>query len=311
MIAEAFERLLEAEAGPAVARAAERGEPLAALGAAVRDSGFLDLLVAEDAGGAGLPLAELFPLAVAAGRQLLPLPFAETALARAIFGRALPEDGFAILAAPSPLVPMARFASHAVVAEGDTLLLSPLRASGDDPWRTGAATQAEAGAPIARAPAVDLAAAAAALTAARIAGLLQGAAELAHAHVAAREQFGRPLAAFQAIQQQMARLAEEVIAARAAASLAFAVPMVTRAGAAVAKARASEAAAEAQAILHQVHGAIGMTAEYDLGLYTRRLQEARIAFGSEGHWAGLLADARLADREGHAVDFLRRQLETT
>jgi acyl-CoA dehydrogenase len=206
---------------------------------------------------------------------------------------------------------MARLASHVVVAGEGLILLAPLRAAGDDPWRTGAATLVEWAAPIARAPAADLEAAAAALTAAEIAGLLQGAAELAHAHVTTREQFGRPLAAFQAIQQQMARLAEEVIAARAAASLAFRGTTFTPMGAAIAKARASEAAAEAQAILHQVHGAIGMTADYDLGLYTRRLQEARLAFGSESHWAARIADERLSNRDGHAVDFLRRQMEMT
>lgn len=311
IIADAFERLLESEAGPALARAAEEGEVPARLTDALIGSGFLDLMVAADAGGAGLGLADLFPLALAAGRHLLPIPFAQTVVARALFPGALPPDGFAIIASSSPILPMARLASHLVVREGDSILLAPLRAAGDDPWRTGAATMVEGAAPIARADMIDLRATAAALTAAQIAGLLQGAAELAHAHVMTREQFGRPLAAFQAIQQQMARLAEEVIAARAAAGLAFSGAGFTPIGAAIAKARASEAAAEAQAILHQVHGAIGMTADYDLGLFTRRLQEARLAFGSESHWAALLADERLADRDGHAVDFLRRQLEMT
>ncbi|WP_448580118.1 acyl-CoA dehydrogenase family protein [Thermaurantiacus sp.] len=311
MLAEAFERLLMGEAGPVAARAAERGEVPAGLSDALVASGFLDLLVRQDAGGAGLGLAELFPLAVAAGRHLLSIPFAQTVVARALVPGALPPDGFAVIAAASPVIPMARLASHGVVAGEGAILLAPLRAAGDDPWRTGAATLVEWAAPIAHAPAVDLAAVAAALTAAEIAGLLQGAAALAHAHVTTREQFGRPLAAFQAIQQQMARLAEEVIAAHAAASLAFRGTSFTAMGAAIAKARASEAAAEAQAILHQVHGAIGMTADYDLGLFTRRLQEARLAFGGEGHWAALIAQERLSDRDGHAVAFLRRQLEMT
>ncbi|MFQ3594841.1 MAG: acyl-CoA dehydrogenase family protein [Sphingomonadaceae bacterium] len=309
MLEDAFRRLLADHAGPQVARACEAGAVPEELGAALRQSGFLDLLVSEAAGGAGLSLADLFPLAVAAGRHLLAVPFAETVLARAWFPGVLAGDSLVVLAPCSPLVPMARLASHAVVREADGLALCPLRAAGDDPWRTGAATQLETGAPIAGAPAADLEAAAAALTAARIAGLVAGAAELAHAHVTTRQQFGRPLAAFQAIQQQMAELAEEGIAAHAAASLAFAGARIAPLAAALAKARASEAAAAGQAILHQVHGAIGMTAEYDLGLYTRRLQEARIAFGSESHWAARIADARLADRAGTAADFLRRHLD--
>lgn len=309
MIAQAFEKLLASHAGPAAARAGESGEVAPALIGALAGSGFLDLLVGEEAGGAGCSLADLLPLAIAAGRHLLPVPFAETVVARALFPAALPEDGFAILIAPSPLLPMARLASHAVAVADGVARLHPLRASGDDPWRTGAATGADLGPAMAETAASaigDPAVAAAALTAARIAGLLEGAAALALSHVSARQQFGRSLAAFQAIQQQLAHLAEEVVAARAAAALAFRGMQFAAVPAAIAKARASEAAAEAQAILHQVHGAIGMTAEYDLGVYTRRLQEARLAFGSESHWAARIGAARLADGAGTAADFLRR-----
>jgi acyl-CoA dehydrogenase len=196
------------------------------------------------------------------------------------------------------------------VTEGDGAALVEARAAGDDPWRTGAATRIEAGAVSARIAGVDLAAFAAALGAARIAGLSEAAADLTLAHVATRQQFGRPLAGFQAIQQAMAQLAEEVIAARTAASLAFAAGDFAPLPAAVAKARASEAARAVQAIVHQAHGAIGMTAEYDLGLFTRRLQEARMAHGSEGQWHRLIGEARLADRAGTAADFLRRAMET-
>lgn len=314
MLEQAFTRLLEAHCPPAVVRGAEAGEASAALAAELAASGFLDLLVPEPAGGAGLPLADLVPLAVEAGRRACPLPFAETAIARNLLARAgiaAPPGSWILLAPPSPLYPMARHATHALVADGDANALVEARAAGDDPWATGAATRLETGAPIGRIADVDLASVAAALTAARIAGLAAAAADLTLSHVATRQQFGRPLAGFQAIQQAMAELAEEVIAARTAASLAFAGAEIPRFAAAVAKARTSEAARTVQAIAHQAHGAIGMTAEYDLGLYTRRLQEARVAHGSETHWHAVIGAARLADRNGTAADFLRRALETT
>ncbi|WP_448581400.1 acyl-CoA dehydrogenase family protein [Thermaurantiacus sp.] len=312
MLLAAFERLLETHCSPQVVRSAEAGTFPAALAAELAASGFLDLLVPEEAGGAGLPLAELFPLAVAAGRRACPLPFAETAVARGLLARAafeVPAAAWILPAPPSPLHPMARLATHALVEDADGAALVEMLAAGDDPWGTGGATRIEAGAVSGRIAGIDLAATAAALGAARIAGLVEAVAELTLAHVTTRQQFGRALAGFQAIQQAMAQLAEEVIAARSAASLAFAGEVFARLPAAVAKARASEAARAVQAIAHQAHGAIGMTAEYDLGLFTRRLQEARMAHGSEGHWHCLLGEARASDRAGTAVDFLRRALE--
>ncbi len=40
---------------------------------------------------------------------------------------------------------------------------------------------------------------------------------------------------------------------------------------------------------HQVHGAIGVTEEYLLQQYTRRAWAWRDEFGSERHWAQVLA----------------------
>ena len=46
---------------------------------------------------------------------------------------------------------------------------------------------------------------------------------------------------------------------------------------------------------HAVIGAIGISAEHDLQLYTRRLHAMRLAHGSESHWQrvlGALQDIR-------------------
>ncbi|KMO27369.1 hypothetical protein VQ03_30580 [Methylobacterium tarhaniae] len=57
---------------------------------------------------------------------------------------------------------------------------------------------------------------------------------------------------------------------------------------AAAKVRAGEAAGQAAAIAHQVHGAIGFTEEHRLHLYTGRLRAWRDAFGREAEWAQVL-----------------------
>jgi acyl-CoA dehydrogenase len=80
--------------------------------------------------------------------------------------------------------------------------------------------------------------------------------------------------------------------------------------AAGAKARASEAAGMVAPMAHAIHGAIGVTAELDLQLFTRRLHEWRADFGSERAWNTVLGRALLATGES-TLDFMRAQLLPT
>jgi acyl-CoA dehydrogenase len=125
------------------------------------------------------------------------------------------------------------------------------------------------------------------LRACQIAGALEGALALSVTYTRERQQFGKPLASFQAIQQQLAVLAEETAAAGAASTAAL--HAVDKGDAsfemAAAKLRASQAAGVSAGIAHQVHGAMGFTAEYRLNLLTRRLWAWRSEFGNERHWA--------------------------
>ena len=124
----------------------------------------------------------------------------------------------------------------------------------------------------------------------QMAGTLERALELSVAYTRERQQFGKPLAAFQAIQQQLAVLAEETAAAGMAA--AAACKAADRGDAdfeiAAAKLRANMAACAATGIAHQVHGAMGFTAEYPLHHLTRRLWSWQSEFGNERYWAELL-----------------------
>jgi acyl-CoA dehydrogenase len=113
-----------------------------------------------------------------------------------------------------------------------------------------------------------------------------------------RVAFEKPIAKFQAVQHNLARLAGEVSAAMTAAhSAADAIAQrrcvrrcdLSRATAA--KIRSAEAAQEGAAIAHQVHGAIGFTNEHILHRYTLRMLSWRDDFGNESYWAARSAIA--------------------
>ncbi|NNN18874.1 MAG: acyl-CoA dehydrogenase, partial [Acidimicrobiaceae bacterium] len=57
---------------------------------------------------------------------------------------------------------------------------------------------------------------------------------------------------------------------------------------AAANATASRAASEVAAYAHQVHAAVGMTQEYQLHHFTRRLWAWRQEWGSERYWSEML-----------------------
>ncbi|MDP4574259.1 acyl-CoA dehydrogenase family protein [Qipengyuania sp. G39] len=131
---------------------------------------------------------------------------------------------------------------------------------------------------------------------AQIAGALDAALGLAVAYVNERQQFGRPLGKFQAVQQSLATFACEAAAANCAAM--GAAQALDRGDArfevAAAKLRANRAVGIGTTVAHQVHGAIGFTREYGLHELTRRLWQWRSDFGGDAHWSGILGDAVIA-----------------
>jgi acyl-CoA dehydrogenase len=127
-----------------------------------------------------------------------------------------------------------------------------------------------------------------------LAGAMESALRLTVRYAGERQQFGRPIGSFQAIQAQVAELAAEVAATRSGADAAirrcaddgFADPRSWFA-------LAARGAGLAATIAHQVHGAIGFTGEHPLRLATTRLWAWRDEAGSQAQWA--------ADLGGHVL----------
>jgi acyl-CoA dehydrogenase len=123
-------------------------------------------------------------------------------------------------------------------------------------------------------------------------GALDAAVALAVDHTRNRVQFGRPLSAFQAVQHSLAAMAGDVERARAATTLAIAAAADhgfssprTDYAVTVAKIVVGRVAGSANTIAHQLHGAIGVTAEHPLWLATMRAQSWISDYGSTASYA--------------------------
>jgi acyl-CoA dehydrogenase len=135
----------------------------------------------------------------------------------------------------------------------------------------------------------------------QIIGALDAAAALSVAHTRQRVQFGRPLSAFQSVQQSLAGMAGEIERARAAAELAVAAAAEhgfdsphTDYAVTVAKVAIGRAVGPVTSVAHQLHGAIGVTSEHPLWLFTLRAQSWTGDYGTTAHYARRLGRLVLA-----------------
>ncbi len=125
--------------------------------------------------------------------------------------------------------------------------------------------------------------------AAEAAGLLAAALACTATYVSTRKQFGRPLATFQAIRH---RLAEAQVTTNAAYWLALRAAQTGDHGdAAMAASYAQEAAKRVGYDYHQFLGAMGMTLEHPLHLWTYRLKFLTGELGGRGANALAAAEA--------------------
>jgi acyl-CoA dehydrogenase len=307
---------------------------------AISEAGLALAWVPERHGGAGASLAEGFAILGAAGRYALPVPLAETLVAGWLLAQARidapagamtvaparPRDRILLnsdgtLSGSASGIPFASESKHIAVAasddQGTTIAIvntADCRVSDGQNLAGDAANTVifDRAKTIrsARAPAgIDLTALmllGAAVRSVEIAGALQAILSLSVVYANERVAFERPIGKFQAVQQNLARLAGETAAALAAAgsaadtvahSTAFDDNVLLEG--ASAKIRTGEAAAEGSAIAHQVHGAIGFTQEHVLHRFTLRMLSWRDDFGTEGYWAeklGGMVAARGADQ---------------
>ena len=272
------------------------------------EMGWLGLRVPEAAGGSGLGMAELCVVAEAVGAALVPEPLIACVTSATlhpdpavIAGEqfvplAWQERPDAIGAAPETVfadgrltgrklfVPAAGAASGFIVTTASGLALVERTAPGVvlDEMRLQdgghAATVSFDCAPAAALPGdpADALEDATLATAAMLLGAMEQAFTLTLDFLKTRQQFGKPIGSFQALQHKAADLKLQVeltrasVASAAAAVDAGAPVAVRHAAVSRAKARAATAGMLVTRQAIQLHGGVGYTDEYDVGLFLRR-----------------------------------------
>jgi acyl-CoA dehydrogenase len=329
IVAETAARIFSDLADPQTINSARDGGWREPLWQALTDAGLTLAWVPEELGGSGADLADGFEVLTVAGRFASPVPLAETMLAGWLLSRAgiasphgrmtvapaRPGDTITLnadgaLSGRARGVPFAQDAEHIAVlargAAGFSVALVEARACRIMEGRSLAGDALNV-VTFDRSPAIANAAAPAGLCQIQLilmgavarsvetAGALEQILALSVGYANERVAFERPIAKFQAVQHNLARLAGEAAAAMTAASSAADAIAHAEAfddavflEAASAKIRSAEAAAEGAAIAHQVHGAIGFTQEHILHRFTLRMLGWRDDFGHESYWAAEL-----------------------
>jgi alkylation response protein AidB-like acyl-CoA dehydrogenase len=341
-VVDAFTKFLDTESSIARVRAALPSGFDPALWKGLGRQGALSLRAPERAGGLELGLLDAALIVEEAGRTLASGPLTETIVAARLLALLDPEDhaglreavaaGEAVLTlalhdaieAPEQLVAGGAVADAVLVRRGEAVALV----------RTGGARAAEptlASTPIARlrldgeaeplasgAEAASLFAAAVEewklLTAAALIGLTAEAVRLASAYACEREQFGRPIGAYQAISHPLAQHVVEVDAGRlmiwrAIGDVAAGAP---GAAAAISTALWWAATAADKAVAQALHtfGGYGVTLEYDIHLFLLRAKAWPLVLGDPdllldeaAHRRFLGETASLPDVGASGVDF--------
>ena len=288
-------------------------EQLPAFWAELSGLGLLGLHVPEELGGSGFGLAETLVVAEQMGRHLAPGPYVPTVIASAVLAAAGPDDlrkrllpgladgsvtgaaalGGEVAVAGAPaggtatgqagVVLSGHLADVLLVPAGDDVLVIEKSAGGVqaevpknmDPSRRAARVSLDAAPatvlPGARGLLTDVARA---VLAAEAAGVAAETTEMAAGYAKIREQFGRPIATFQAVKHHCANM---LVASELAAGAAWDAGRAGTFGgdqfsytAAVAATLAVPAAVGNANLNIQVHGGIGFTWEHDAHLYLRR-----------------------------------------
>lgn len=140
---------------------------------------------------------------------------------------------------------------------------------------------------------------AAVINAAEMVGAMQGVLALTREHLRTRRQFGKPLSALQALRHRFADMVIETECSESAmfaAADACADPARRRHMAAVAKAKCSRAGVSVGEAAIQLHGALGVADESEIGHYYKRLIVLNALHGSRDDQLDRLAERYLQHR---------------
>ncbi len=309
---------------------AESGEPYDdALWQQICELGWPGIAVAEEYGGLGLGTVELVILQEELGYACAPTPTIANAYAGVIIEAAgsdsqrqrwLPgiASGEARGAAeltcdPEPVVGAAGGAAVLVLADDDgtrARIVEPADATLErleliDTTRAYYRVRAEGGDPLPGA--IEAAADRGTVAlAAELVGVAQRALDIGVEYAKEREQFGRPIGAYQAVSHRLAEMLWDVEEARSltyyAAWVADAEPEELALAASMAKARASDAATKATHEAIQTLGGIGFTWEHDIHFLLKRARvSAQLMGTAREHRARVAALAGLGELSPAAV----------
>ncbi|MFC3124193.1 acyl-CoA dehydrogenase family protein [Pseudoroseomonas globiformis] len=285
--------------------------------------GWIGLRLPEEQGGAGLGMQAFCALAEELGAALAPEPLVAGALSARVLaaagavaplGRLLAGEALILTAwqeransldapgaadAPRLFLPMADGAEAFILpqratggfdlylqpAQGASLVLEPTQDGGSyGTLRAGNGQHVGSVSAAVLEEALDEAVLA---TAATLLGVADQAFALTLDYLRTRQQFGKPIGSFQALQHRAAELKVQLALTRASVEAAavlcdrLGAPAAARRGAiARAKARAADTALLVTRQAVQLHGGIGYTDEADIGLYLRRAMVLANQFGS-------------------------------
>ena len=308
LLQETVRSFVAKECPPQLARRVFDGERSGAakLWQGLVEMGIGGLVVPEKFGGAGLGLLDLALVSEELGRGVVPVPFLGHALASLAIAqggsaaqqaRWLPRlaSGEALGAvAFSELVPGADAADVIIAARADgTLALIDAKAAGvvakpvasNDRGRPlfAVALESVASEPLPRGELARLHDAALVLLAADAFGAAHRLVRMTVEYAKTRQQFGQPIAQFQALKHQLANMAVGVDPARGlwwyAAHVYDHEPARAERAAALAKAHITERAGQVAREAVECHGGIGFTWECDVQLWFKRIMFDRAFLG--------------------------------
>ena len=295
---------------------AESGDPYdAAIWDEICDLGWPGIAIAEEHGGQGLGTLELVILQEELGYALAPTPLVSNAGAGLVIVSAGSDDqqarwlpgiasgeqrgALAMTADDPPIAGAAECAALIVLPNGDRARIVEgseaelERLELIDSTRAYYRVSADGGDPLDGDVAAGLQRAAVAI-AAELVGVAQRALDMAIEYAKEREQFGRPIGAYQAVSHRLAEMLWDVEEARSltyyAAWCANANPEALALAAHMAKARASDAANSVTHNAIQTFGGIGFTWEHDVHFFLKRARVGSQLLGSARQHRERVAD---------------------